>query len=122
MATFHKGDTVRYFSKSAQREVLATITGVATNGIVWLTWNDYPSGDEKKVLPEKLTLISTAPQPEKKPIASFRYVCLECGKKYNGRSCPLCGSDERILNTDSDLDMSILLGGSSAEPYAPGEE
>ena len=29
-----------------------------------------------------------------------RYLCLDCGETFNGRVCPLCGSDEKIENVD----------------------
>src|SRR6266568_8262659 len=108
---FSKNDTVRYFSNSAKREVTGTVTGVATNGVVWVIVN----GEEKKVQPEKVTLVSAAPKPQVQKPAVYRWVCLECGKKHNSHACPECGSDERIHNTDADTDPSILLGGTYAE-------
>jgi len=121
---FKQGDEVSYVGPKTGKKIMCVVDGVATNGDVWVVWKD----DESKVRQVKPVLLTlekeVAPKPntaqQKKPV--YRWLCLECGAKHNARQCPRCDSDERIGNTDEDMDMSILAGGSNfAEPYSPGK-
>lgn len=120
---FNTHDRVSYVGSKTGRVIEAVVDGYATNGMVSLL-----VGEEERMvsLPEsRLTLVAKAqPKPVEKKAAKqvYRWICLGCGRKYNGPHCPTCDSDERILNTDEkDLDLSCLAGGGSAEPYSPGE-
>lgn len=55
--------------------------------------------------------VPAAQKQPAKPARTFRWLCFECGNKYNGRQCPSCGGTDRIENADSDLDKRYLLGG-----------
>lgn len=122
---FYKGDEVSYVGGKSGKTIICIVDGGIQT--VQVHWKDSPL-TFRMIEAKDLTLIKAAPRPETPVIAKkatgpvFRFVCLECGKKHNARTCPTCGSDERIGNTDADLDPSEALYGSyTGEPYAPSD-
>lgn len=122
---FYTGDEVSYVGGKSGKTIVCIVDGGI--GTVQVHWKDNPR-TFRMIEASALTLIKAAPRTEKsvtlkKPTSPvFRFVCLECGKKHNARTCPLCGSDEKIGNTDADLDPAeVLYGSHSGEPYTPAD-
>src|SRR5947209_7817011 len=129
MVRFNEGDEVSYVANTG-KTIVCIVDGGGDDEV-----QVHKKGEPNKmrlIATSRLTLIQAAPLPAwmtKQRSATpatktFRWLCLDCGNKYNGRSCPVCGADssERVLNADSDLDPSIVLGGASAEPYTPRDD
>lgn len=70
-----------------------------------------------KKAPAQLVVSPAAKVPVEKPKV-YRWMCLECGHKYNGSKCPSCGGEDRILNNEKDADDN-LFGVSRTEPVFP---
>lgn len=75
------------------------------------TKEEYDAQVEERLNPKpkpvtQVTPSKSAQQPIAKKPQTFKWVCLECGVKYNGRACPRCDGEDRVLNTDKDLDLS----------------
>lgn len=61
-------------------------------------------------------------QTKKRTIPNtYRWECLECGNKYNGRECPSCGGEDRILNNAKDADANLFGLAARTEPMSPPE-
>lgn len=118
---FKKDDIVSFVGKKSGKAIVCEVDGYATNGMVSLVTKE--GGKMVSLWEKDLTLVESA--PEKSTTKNFkkgkRWVCLECGTKHSSHSCPTCGSDEYIHNTDSDTDASVLAEGGRSEKYAPGE-
>lgn len=70
-----------------------------------------------KKAPAQSVASPAAKAPDKSSVV-YRWECLECGRKYNGRKCPSCGGEDRILNNDKNADNN-LFGVSRTEPMLP---
>lgn len=88
------------------------------------TREEYDAQTELRLHPPKKAPVVAE---TKKPVTPahqtttvYRWVCLECGNKYNGRECPSCGGDDRIENAGKDLDKRHLFGvPGNSEPMFP---
>jgi hypothetical protein len=135
---FNKGDFVKDTLKNGVH--VGKVTGNSGNGVYVFdartgqngfymqpqpaTEAEYDIQIEQRLHPQKTTA-TVASQSVKQVFAitkanTFRWTCLECGAKYNGRVCPRCDGEDRILNSDKDHDPSYV-GGAHTEQYAPGE-
>ena len=81
-------------------------------------YNAQIAGDEDALQAAKTALR----QKRRQSKITYRWMCLECGTKYNGSHCTCCESSERMHNPDTDTDMSILAEAVNTEPYRPKDE
>lgn len=82
------------------------------NDVIDATQDEYDAQVEQRLHPQPASqpavkvITNVASAPQKKQV--YRWTCLDCGTKYNGYTCPGCGSQEHFHNTDADTDASIL--------------
>lgn len=123
----HVGKVTGHFGKSGSVYVFDACTG--QKGFFMhpqqASKDEYDAQVAQRLQPQQPATPTTHPVRQVSPSSAkkntFRWVCLECGAKYNGRVCPRCDGNDRILNSDKDLDPSYIGGGARAERYAPGE-
>ncbi len=132
MSNFIKGDFVKdqkgNVGKVTEDTRIGTYVFVAHSGQNGFfmkaepaTKEEYDKQVEQRLHPQPKEQTAHVLHPQEKKLRSFRWYCLECGAKYNGRECPRCGGEDRIYNTDKDSDKSLFAETGPNEPYTPGE-
>lgn len=59
--------------------------------------------------PPKKPAVSTPVKASvKKPAQTYRWICADCGNRYNGHECPSCGCDDRLPYAGRDQDTKAM--------------